>query len=149
MRTDFDTIELKSITLEDCKGKPHEFHFFTQLGPSGLAINVREMIRRGQVGYSFSTHGPHGCSQEDLILDLYEKMKRGLLKKYLEKYNGQDVIKDRQAVGRIEWDDDYSGEIPRLVIDGRVVTWSEFGKMLMSFEGWQFKLDMIDSSEEV
>ncbi len=148
MGSDFDTIELKPITLRDCEGKPHEFHFFTHLAPSGLAINARKMIGAGQAGYSFSVHGPHGCSQEDLILDLYEKMKRGLSKKYLKKYRMQCVIKDRRAAGRIEWDDDYGGDIPKLVIDGRVVTWSEFGKMFMSFEGWQFRLDMIDPSEE-
>jgi hypothetical protein len=26
-----------------------------------------------------------------------------------------------------------------LVIDGREVSWEQFGQMLMTFEGWQFK----------
>ena len=36
-----------------------------------------------------------------------------------------------------------------LIIDGREVTWDEFGRMLMSFEGWQLKLNLADKSEEL
>ena len=34
------------------------------------------------------------------------------------------------------------GAVPLLAIDGRAVTWEEFGRLLTSFEGWQFKLDI-------
>ena len=36
-----------------------------------------------------------------------------------------------------------------LVIDGREVSWEEFGRMLMTFEGWQFRMEIRDRSEEV
>lgn len=36
-----------------------------------------------------------------------------------------------------------------LVIDGREVGWVQFGQMLMKFEGWQFKLEIKDRSEEI
>jgi hypothetical protein len=39
--------------------------------------------------------------------------------------------------------------VPLLVIDGREVSWDEMGRMLMSFEGWQFRLEIRDRSEEV
>ena len=51
--------------------------------------------------------------------------------------------------GRIEWDDDRGGRVPLLVIDGREIDWDEFGRMLMSFEGSQFKLNIADKSEEL
>jgi hypothetical protein len=35
------------------------------------------------------------------------------------------------------------------MVDGREITWDEFGCMLMSFEGWQFKLNIGDKSEEL
>ena len=148
MGANFETIELKPITLRDCRGKAHVFHILTHIVPSGLAIKAREMIDQGQMGYEFSVVGPHGCNQSDLILDLYEKIKRGLSKKYLKKNRVPIEIQDDRVVGRIEWDEDYGGEIPKLVIDGRVVTWAQLGKMLMSFEGWQFKLEMIDPAGE-
>jgi hypothetical protein len=51
--------------------------------------------------------------------------------------------------GMVESDRDHDGRVPLLVIDGREITWDEFGHMLMSFEGWQFKLNLADKSEEV
>jgi hypothetical protein len=36
-----------------------------------------------------------------------------------------------------------------LVIDGREVSWEEFGRMLMTFEGWQSRMEIRDRSEEV
>lgn len=49
----------------------------------------------------------------------------------------------------IEWDDDRGGRVPLLVIDGREINWDEFGRMLMSFEGSQFKLSIADKSDEL
>ena len=51
--------------------------------------------------------------------------------------------------GKIEWDDAHDGRVPLLIIDGREITWDELGRMLMSFEGWQFKLTVADKSEEL
>lgn len=36
-----------------------------------------------------------------------------------------------------------------LIIDGKDITWDEFGQMFMSYEGWQFKLEIRDKSEEL
>jgi hypothetical protein len=52
--------------------------------------------------------------------------------------------------GKIEWDESIDHEqVPVLVIDGRQISWNEFGRMLMSFEGWQFKLEIRDKSEDL
>ena len=40
---------------------------------------------------------------------------------------------------------------PRLacvIIDRRRVEWTDFGAMLMAFEGWQFRLELLDPSNE-
>lgn len=149
MGLDFKTIELKPITLKDCSGQAYEFRFLTHMVPSGLAIEACEIRDDKHRGYEFSVLGDFDCNQADLILDLYEKMKRGLSKKFLKKRRGQTGVKDMNVAGRIEWDDNYEGQIPMLVIDGQEVTWAEFGKMLMTFEGWQFKLDIIDRAEDL
>jgi hypothetical protein len=49
----------------------------------------------------------------------------------------------------VESDRDYDDRAPLLIIDGREVTWDKFGRMLTSFEGWQFKLNLADKSEEL
>lgn len=148
MGTDFETIELKPVTLKDCSGKKHEFHFFTHLVPPGLEIEAREILSSEQAGYEFAVLGPPGCNQVDLILDLYAKIKRGLSKRYLKKSRSGIGIKDRRVVGRIEWDDTCEGRLPRLIIDGLPITWNQFGEMLMTFEGWNLKLDIFDRTEE-
>jgi hypothetical protein len=35
-----------------------------------------------------------------------------------------------------------------LVIDGRRFSWERFGRMLLSFEGWQFRPEIVDRTEE-
>jgi hypothetical protein len=58
-------------------------------------------------------------------------------------------IADFLARGRITWDDKEEGRYPLLVIDGREISWEQFGRMVMGFEGWQFKLEIRDRSDEI
>ena len=57
-------------------------------------------------------------------------------------------IADQTVRGRI--DGDYSGteRTPVVIVDGREISWAAFGEMLLTFEGWQFKLDIVDNSDE-
>jgi hypothetical protein len=77
-------------------------------------------------------------------------MRRALSTKDLtDGEHGLQIAEQRVVRGRIEWDDARNGRVPLLVIDGREIGWDEFGRMLMSFEGWQFKLSIADKSEEL
>ena len=57
-------------------------------------------------------------------------------------------IAEQTVRGRIDWDESVEGRTPLLVIDGQEVTWEEFGRMLATFEGWQFRLEIIDRCDE-
>ena len=48
----------------------------------------------------------------------------------------------------IESDDNY-GHQPLIVIDGKEIKWDEFGRMLMTYEGFNFKLEIFDKSDEI
>ncbi|MDL1981242.1 MAG: hypothetical protein LWX02_07200 [Deltaproteobacteria bacterium] len=48
----------------------------------------------------------------------------------------------------LESDDDY-GHQPLIVIDGKKIKWDEFGRMLMTYEGFNFKLEIFDKSDEI
>ena len=92
------------------------------------------------------------CGWSALVLlgRLIEKMRRALSLKYLTDDKGKPQIADHRVLrGRIEWDEACDGRVPLLVIDGREIGWDEFGRMLMSFEGWQFKLHIADQSDEL
>jgi len=51
--------------------------------------------------------------------------------------------------GRIEWDESQPGHLPLVVVDGKEVSWDDLGQMLMSMEGWHFRLEIADPSEEL
>ena len=81
---------------------------------------------------------------------MIEKMRRALSTKHLtDSEHGLQIADHRVVRGRIEWHDAHNGRVPLLIIDGREVDWDELGRMLMSFEGWQFKLNLADTSEEL
>ena len=45
-------------------------------------------------------------------------------------------------------DRDFGDRVPMLVIDGEPISWERFGQMLMTYEGFSFKLEVYDNSEE-
>ncbi len=57
-------------------------------------------------------------------------------------------IAENVVRGHITWDEDMNGEVPCLVIDGEEISWHEFGRMLMTFEGFLFKIDLFEGNEE-
>ena len=91
--------------------------------------------------------------EDDLLMllgKLIEKMRRALAVKHLANGALGLQIGDHQIIkGQIEWDAAQEGHVPLLIIDGREITWEEFGRMLMTFEGFQFKLNICDKSEEL
>jgi hypothetical protein len=85
-----------------------------------------------------------------LMGQLIERMRRSLARQHLEKDEQFGlVIKDSLVRGRIDFDSNEDGRVPLLVIDGQEVSWEKFGRMVMGFEGWQFKFEIRDRSEEV
>jgi hypothetical protein len=51
--------------------------------------------------------------------------------------------------GRFERDLSLDANMPSVVVDGQEISWEKFGRMISSYEGWQFKLEILDRSDEV
>ncbi len=49
--------------------------------------------------------------------------------------------------GRIEWDDRYDDRTPKFIIDGQEYSLEEIGRMMMSCEGWNFIVEIIEPTE--
>lgn len=89
---------------------------------------------------------------EKAELQLKEKIKKGINKKYLDSKNGDFVIcSDLELEGRIQWDDkildskfDYYFEI-----DGKKITIEKFIKLIQVAEGWNFKFKIFDTTEDI
>ncbi|MBI3054588.1 MAG: hypothetical protein HYY77_11200 [Betaproteobacteria bacterium] len=80
---------------------------------------------------------------------LVERMRRSLSVKHLVQSEHGLQIAGQTVRARIESDQTTDERMPLLVIDGRDVSWEEFGRMLMTFEGWQFRLEIGDRSDEI
>lgn len=146
----FEDARLEPVGLVDSSGEVREFHFRTYLFVTGVALDAFELCHGHPSGYHFQIIGD---PEEDLLVllgRLLEKMRRALSTKHLTNgERGLQISGERIVRGRVECDDARNGRVPVLLIDGREIAWDEFGRMLMSFEGWQFKLTIKDKSEEL
>src|SRR5437867_811045 len=143
----FESLKFEPVVVADCTGERHEFHFRTHLFGTGVALDAFELRGGNPDGYQFRIAGDPEGDLLVLLGQLIEKIRRALAIKHLTHGEYGLRIADHQVVqGRIEWDDAQDGRLPLLIIDGRDVSWDEFGRMLMTFEGWQFKLNISDNS---
>lgn len=113
-----------------------------------VTLDAFEVKAGAPGGYQFQILGEPDNEPFSLLGRLMERMRRGLSVKYLSDSEYGTQVADRTVCGGIDWDVSADGRTPLLVIDGREVSWEDFGRMLMTFEGWQFRLDIFDQSEE-
>lgn len=142
---DLGHLEIAQVTMRDAAGEDHLFHF--RFSPALRGLEAFELIDGAPGGYMFQV------LQEDdeprIVEVLFARMRRALARQHLAPSElGGQGIKERFVRGRIEWDDEEDGRIPMVVIDGRAVTWDRFGEMLMTYEGFQFRMELLDPSEE-
>jgi hypothetical protein len=145
----FEHVRLQPIVMTDCAGEQHEFRFRTTLLGDVMALEAFEFEAGMPGGYQFEMLGKPDDDPLPLLGRLIERMRRSLSVRYLETGEDGFRIMDQTVCGRIDWDESGDGRTPLLVIDGREISWDEFGRMLMSFEGWQFRLAIRDRSEDV
>jgi len=145
----FQHPNFEPVSLPDSKGKVHHFRFCTRLFGPGVAIEAVEFRRGERRGYEFEVIGD---PREDLFAlfgRLLEKMRRGLALRHLTQDTYGLRIGDEGVVrARIGYDK-YAEGLPLLTIDGREITWHDLGRMLLTYEGWQFQLRILDMSEEL
>src|ERR1039457_4924861 len=145
----FEHVRFEPVELADCTGEAHVFHFRTRLFGPGVSLDAFELRDGYPAGYQFQIIGDPADDLLGLLGRLVEKMRRALSIKHLRRGDLVLEIADEQVVrGLIEWDDAHDSRVPVVVVDGREITWEEFGRMLMTFEGWQFRLEIRDKSEE-
>jgi hypothetical protein len=92
---------------------------------------------------------PHDDPLE-LLGRLIGTMRRALALTHLDDSDHGPHVHDRLILrGTVDSDPEEDGRVPRVAIDGREICWHQLGSMVAAFEGWQFKLEFRDLSEEV
>jgi hypothetical protein len=149
MGLEYEHIPLQPIDMDDAVGAGHRFHFRTRLLGDRVALEAFELVDGDPGGRQFQMLEDWPTDLFELLGRLTQRMRRSLAHRHLVTEEGRLQIADFVVRGQIDWDEQAEGRLPMLVIDGREVTWEQFGRLLMSFEGWQFKLEIRDRSEEV
>lgn len=150
---DFDNNPLEPVTLLDADGVGREFHFRTRLIGPMLVIDAFELRDGVPAGYQFRLIGDPEEERFALLGRLIQKIRKEIATKFLEDGQHGTQIKDMVVKGLIDEDtsdeaDLFGQPTPMLVIDGRDVSWADFGEMLMTFVGFKFKLQILDASED-
>jgi hypothetical protein len=151
---DIELEEFSPHTIE-IKGRgrsKHLFYICRMVHPMGFSLEAIEIKDGQQKGYKTSVRGDLDCDQVGLYEKLIKKTKKMVSRKYIELksvgWEKRSLIKEDTVVGRIEWDEHHHGRLPLVIIDGKEYTWEELGVMLMTFDGWDFKLKILEDWED-
>mgnify|MGYP003553133904 FL=1 len=146
----FEHVVFEPVRMVDGRGAEHEFRFRTRLFGPGMAIDAFELRDGSPAGYEFQVIGEPDDDPLELLGKLIGKMRRALALTHLEDTDHGPQVNDRLILrGTVDSDPDEDHRVPMVVIDGREISWDELGRMVAAFEGWQFKLEFRDRSEEV
>ena len=148
--TKFEHVKFAPVSLDDCSGASHLFYFRVRLFGIGVAIDAFELREGYPFGYQFQIIADPEDDLMVLLGQMIKKIRRALSVKHLTRSQGSWQIADHRVVRAVIQSDCSRGAgMPVLAIDGREVSWHEFGRMLVAYEGWQLKLQIRDQSEEI
>jgi hypothetical protein len=150
----YEHVEFEPIMIKDTDDVDHKFHFTVRLLGDRVAIDTFEIKDGHPGGYEFSVIGDMEEELFGLFGKLFERIRRALNRKHIywsETTRNWQIADGDLVRGKMDCDldsPDYE-RLPLIVIDGKEISWSKFGQMLMTYEGFNFKLEIFDRSEEI
>ena len=140
--------------ITDKWSKKYHFKIASFEVPSGLFSEALEVIddNVNSEPRIFHVLSAFDSDTEIAELQLKEKIKKGINKKYLDYIDGNySICHELELVGRILWDDKLiNSEFPYCFqVDGRKITVEKFIEMLHGVEGWNFKFKIFDTTEDI
>lgn len=143
----FEDARLEPVQLLDCAGETHTFHFRLRLLPSMIVLDGFEVVDGMEGGYRTRLVGDPEDEVFALVGRLVQKLRRQLAVKHLGAEQSGLIANDmvRGEIGPPQGDYDTG---PVLTIDGKTVSWQELGALMNGYEGFQFKLEIKDLSDE-
>jgi hypothetical protein len=144
---DFEHVTFAPLTLQDVDGVHHTFQFRSNIFSDQLSLTALETGT--DKGYEFCVIAD---AEQDLFITfkaLFERIRRELGRKHIEpEGNGYRITRDDVVRGQITDDPNSLGQLSRLIIDGKAISWEELGRMVAPYAGFGFKLEIFDRGEE-
>jgi len=147
---------LPEETVRAADGREVRFRYRLTWALSGvMSAEAEEADQPPGDGYRFTVYGEHDADPNAVLEQLRSIVHREVGRAYLEPDDlgaavvGTDwAVAGSEVAGRIDWSGDSSVREPSVVIDGRRFAWEEFGRMLATFEGWEFRMQFGDNSDD-
>lgn len=134
--------------IKDNEENNRHFKISTFPVPSGILSEAIEVIGdEKDEPYVFSILSPFDSDIEKAELKLKAKIIRGVNKRYLTIDGSGFELRNDEMAGRIDWDS--KNDETSLIVDGKRVSMGQLEKILAPYEGFQFKLQIIDASDEI
>lgn len=147
---DFEHVDFAPVVLRDVRGIEHTFEFDMFHFASGVSLAAFEVRSGERQGYEFKIMGDPECEPLELFGRLFQKVQRGLAQQHVEDGElGPGIPSSGILRGRITSDPEGYERLPVVVVDGQELSWRQLGEMLAGYEGFQFKLEVRDLSEEL
>ena len=129
--------------IEDAAGKERSFLITYREVGFGYELVAQEEGKEG-MGYEFSAFSE--TSPYHALGSLRAKMHRCLATRHITRRGSRYMPLHDTLRGRITWSRDRG---LMLIIDGIALTLEELGKILEMHEGWQFRLEVADASDDI
>lgn len=134
-------------TIAGPDGRRHRIIYRVWRSPGGIAVEAGEGDRLSD-GYFVQVVGPHDADASMLVERVKASIRLRIAHPDLERSPSGDhwIIAGNDLTGRLVWRED--GEPYGVVVDGRHLSWEDFGRTLEPFEGWEFRLSFGDGLDE-
>ncbi|MBV9544068.1 MAG: hypothetical protein JOY61_06795 [Chloroflexi bacterium] len=133
-----------SESFRGAGGVDHRMVYSFLRTPGGIEVLAEEDGWAVEDGYRLALVGTHNADIGSMFEQLRRTVRTAIHHQYLERSRHRDgwIMRGKHIEGRLVWRDDRPGY--DVVVDGRRLSWQEFGDTLEPFEGWTFRLSMRD-----
>lgn len=131
-------------TFRGPDGVEHRMVYSVMRTPGGIEVLAEEDGWAVDDGYRLALMGDHDADVGSMFAQLRRRVRAAIGRQYLEHSRHRDgwIMRGMEVEGRLVWRDELPGY--DVVVDGRRLSWEEFGATLEPFEGWAFRLSMHD-----
>ncbi len=127
-------------TIAGPDGQQHHIVYRVWRSPGGIAAEASEGDRSVE-GYHAEVVGEHEADVAALVEQVKAAIRERIARQDLKlSPSGNMIMSGNELLGRFVWRDD--GMPYGVVVDGREMSWEEFGRTMEPFEGWEFRISI-------
>jgi hypothetical protein len=131
-------------------GVEHELRYRLWRAPTGICAELEEAGVAPGEGFHYAVLGDHDADVAELLALVRSTAEHEVGRQYLERsdLDGTWQVADTDVAGRFVWNDEGHGDPHRVVVDGRTLSWEQFGRAFAPFEGCQFRVEIGDRFDD-